>query len=311
VNPHAPGFIAPTGGWVTRLAPSPTGRLHLGHLLHLVWLFGLAQRYDARVLLRIEDHDRPRCRPEYTHELLSTLQRLGIECSGGYTGAQPDPYRQSDNPQRYVAALDTLRNQGRLYACACSRSELRQRYTARGIATAEGQELPYDGHCRHLGLPETADVGLRAWLDDQPLAFDDMLLNTQLLAPIGDPLLRDRTGLYTYTLCVVADDLAHGINLVVRGFDLLPVTGTQLALRQLLGPTPELAYAHHPLITDASGRKLSKSDGDGDVAARLDAGATPGALFAEATRRGGRMLLAQDTLSIDEFAAAIGAGRKA
>ena len=296
---------APPGGWVTRLAPSPTGALHAGHLLHLIWLFGLARQMGARVLLRLEDHDRVRCRPDYTPALLATLAQLGIRADGGFTGAQPDPYCQSHVPQRYASALDQLAQQGRLYACDCSRSQIRQRLAAQGHALAPGDELTYDGHCRHRGLPlHAAGVGLRARLEAQPWAFADLLLGPQRQPPPPDPLLRDRTGLYTYTLCVVADDLAHHVNLIIRGRDVLAATAGQLALRSLLSTAPPPTFAHHPLLLTADGRKLSKAAADAAVADALAAGASPAALFGRAAHKAG-LLLDQGELPPSAFAAAV------
>lgn len=290
---------------LTRLAPSPTGALHLGHLLHLIWVLGLSELAGGRMLLRVEDHDRPRCRPEYEAEMIRTLRRLGVGWDEGYTGAQPDAYRQSDTPERYAAALDMLRAQGRLYACACSRAELRARYEARGVTLPPDDELAYDGHCRERGLAEAPGLGLRVRLDEMEVLVDDLRHGPQRQITRGDLLVRDRTGLYTYHLCVVADDLAQGIDWVIRGDDLLPVTGRQLQLRVLLGGTRPLRWAHHPLITDGA-RKLSKSAGDAAVSARLDAGEAPELLWGDAAQRGG-LIATLRAVRTAEFAALVGA----
>jgi glutamyl/glutaminyl-tRNA synthetase len=285
---------------LTRLAPSPTGSLHLGHLLHLIWLLGLTRATGGRLLLRLEDHDRARCRPAYEREIIGTLTRLGIKWEAGFVSSSPDPYRQSDVPERYHAALDTLRAQGRLYACDCSRAQVRARAQAAGHEVDAGDELAYDGYCRDRHLPESPHVGLRVRLDDSTVRFDDVILGPQVQPPGGDLLLRDRTGQFTYHLCVVADDLVHEIDWVVRGVDILPTTGRQLQLRQLLGGETPLIFAHHPLITDDSGRKLSKAEGAASVAAALDRGERPEDLFGQAAFRGG--LIAQPrAVAVSEF----------
>ncbi len=222
---------------VTRFAPAPTGYLHLGHLVNVLYVWGIAQATGGRVVLRIEDHDRQRSRPEYERALLEDLVRLGIapdEPPVASFGAGPSPFRQSDNGDVYAAALDPLRAQGLVYACTCARSTFAA-YEAstgrpwRGIGCPAG--------CRDQALPEDGDAGLRVAVGAGSERWLDLLAGPMADEPAatGDPLVRDRMGNWTYAWCVVVDDARHGIDLVIRGRDLLDATPVQLRLARLLG----------------------------------------------------------------------------
>ena len=193
------------------------------------------------MLLRIEDHDRQRCRPEYETALLDDLDRLGIAADEPSTDdlrAGPSPYRQSDNGSAYEAAVERLRRSTEVYACDCSRSTF--------AAWREPNGRPWTGAgcpggCRSRALEPRPDLGLRAALGDGDEAWADVLLGSQAgpVAPDGDLLVRDRNGNWTYALCVVVDDLRHGVDLVVRGEDLVDSTPAQIRLLHLLGrPAP-------------------------------------------------------------------------
>jgi glutamyl/glutaminyl-tRNA synthetase len=273
----------------TRFAPAPTGRLHLGHLANAIFVWGLARRAGGRVLLRIEDHDRQRCRPEFEAALLDDLDRLGIEADEPSTDdlrRGRSPYRQSDNGPLYAAAVDRLRDAGLAYACDCTRSTFAAwRSTHR--ASWSGPGCP--GGCRARALPLAPGLGIRVALGDGDEAWDDALRGSSSgpVATAGDLLARDRNGNWTYALCVVVDDLRHGVDLVVRGEDLLDATAPQIRLGRLLGRVAPPRFAHHPLIRRPDGSKLSKADGATAVGARLDAGTSPGELLGEAASRVG------------------------
>ena len=220
------GLVSPP---VTRFAPSPTGYLHLGHVVNAIYVWGLARAGGGRVILRIEDHDRKRCRPAYEAALLEDLDWLGFVPDEG----RDPPSRQSDRVAVYAGALATLDRGGLVYACDCSRQRIGGN--------------PYDGRCRDRGLARGAGTGLRVRLEGEPS---------------GDLLIRDRDGHWTYQFAVTADDFAQGISLVVRGQDLADSTSRQVALARRLGRAEPPVFVHHPLIVDASGRKLSKSAGD-------------------------------------------------
>lgn len=245
----------------TRFAPAPTGWLHLGHVLNAeyVWSSG------AEVRLRIEDHDRERCRPEYEAGILEDLSWLGY---------RPDfpIVRQSERDPIYREALAVLAAQGLVYACDCTRREIESRIEERGprtdrtsILEPRSSELVYSGRCRERGLPLTDGVGWRVRMDPGVETFVDGIVGPQEQEPskqCGDLLIRDRLGNWTYQFAAAVDDFRQGIDLVIRGEDLLPSTGRQIRLARLLGRARPAAFRHHPLIMKSPDQKLSKSDGD-------------------------------------------------
>ncbi|HUQ44019.1 MAG TPA: glutamate--tRNA ligase family protein [Candidatus Limnocylindria bacterium] len=289
VAPAVASEPASTSRPTTRFAPAPTGRLHLGHLANAIYVWGLARRFGGWVLLRIEDHDRQRCRPEYEAALLDDLDRLGLAADAPSTEdlrAGPSIYRQSDNGSAYAAALETLRSAGRAYACDCTRSTFAAWMTSHGMPWI-GTGCP--GGCRARELEDGPGLGVRAVVGDRDEAWTDLLLGEQRdpVSPAGDLLIRDRHGNWSYALCVVVDDLRHGVDLVVRGEDLLESTPPQLRLARILGRSEPPRFAHHPLVRRHDGSKLSKADGATAVGDMLDAGAPPAELFGRAARMAG------------------------
>lgn len=250
---------------ITRFAPAPTGYLHLGHVVNALAVWGQARQAGGRVLLRIEDHDRQRSRPEYERAILEDLAWLGFE---------PDepPVRQSDRDDLYRDAFERLAAQGLVYACGCTRAQI----VAAGGAPehgAPGAELRYPNTCRsraglqtrlHRGPAVADSTGWRVRMDAGVERFDDVALGPQAQEPAeqcGDLLIRDRLGNWTYQFAVVVDDIAQGITHVIRGEDLLASTGRQIRLARLLGRETPPIFMHHPLVMRAPGEKLSKSDG--------------------------------------------------
>ena len=234
---------------MTRFAPSPTGYLHLGHVVNAIYVWGLARALGGRVLLRIEDHDRARSRRVYEAAILEDLAWLGFEPDEG----QHPLSRQSDRPERYEQALARLRRHAHVYACGCSRTSI-------------GGER-YPGTCRGLALPE-ANRGLRVAIDDRSERFEDLRLGAMEQTPsaqCGDILIRDRDGQWTYQFAVSVDDVLDGVTLVVRGEDLAASTGRQIALARLLGRAEPPRFLHHPLVLKPGGDKLSKASGDAGV----------------------------------------------
>jgi glutamyl-Q tRNA(Asp) synthetase len=232
---------------VTRFAPSPTGYLHLGHVVNAVYVWGVARALGGRVRLRIEDHDRIRSREEFERALLEDLEWLGFVPDEGL-----DPLdRQSDRPHVYQEALHDLASREHVYACGCSRREI-------------GSER-YDGRCRDRRLPFGPGYGTRVAIEPGVERVDDLLLGSIAQDPaqqVGDLLLKDRDGHWTYQFAVTVDDLRQGITLIVRGADLVSSTGRQLRLARMLGRVVPPRVLHHPLILGAGGEKLSKAAGD-------------------------------------------------
>jgi glutamyl-Q tRNA(Asp) synthetase len=288
---------------LTRFAPAPTGWLHLGHVLNAEYVWGaiapgspkLEQRSGSvapelherrRVLLRIEDHDRERCRPEYEAGILADLDWLG------YVPDLP-VVRQSDRDAVYHGAVDVLLSCGVVYACSCTRKEIEDRTSnLRPPAVSlqpPASELVYDGYCRDRGLPLTAGAGWRVRMDPGVEAFDDLQLGPQAQDPsqqCGDVLIRDRLGNWTYQFAVSVDDFDQGIDLVIRGEDLLASTGRQIRLARLLGRAVPAKFMHHRLLMKSPSQKLSKSDGDTGIRDLRAQGWTPAEVKAAARGSG-------------------------
>ena len=250
----------------TRFAPSPTGYLHLGHVVNAIYVWGVARARRGEVLLRIEDHDRIRSQPEFERAMLEDLDWLGFIPDAGRTPI----CRQSDRGAAYEEALATLRSRYHVYTCACSRREI-------------GGER-YPGTCRDRGLPESRG-GLRVELPPGTETFDDELLGTiaqEPAAQCGDLLIRDRDGHWTYQFAVTVDDRRDEITLVIRGGDLVESTGRQMALARMLGRHSPPRFLHHPLIVHPGGEKLSKSNRDTGVRELRQAGLSPAEVIGRA-----------------------------
>jgi glutamyl/glutaminyl-tRNA synthetase len=225
---------------LTRYAPSPTGHLHLGHVVNAIYVWGMARAAGGRVRLRIEDHDRIRCRPEYEASILEDLAWLGFDADEG----RHPLLRQSERHHVYAETLERLRAAHHVYACDCSRK------------TMAGER--YDGFCRTRRLMDGPGRGLRVQMEKG-----------------GDLLLRDRDRNWTYHFAVTVDDVEQGITHIIRGEDLLSATERQLGLRRMLGAADAPAYVHHPLILKPNGEKLSKSAADTGVRELRRAGLGP------------------------------------
>lgn len=255
---------------ITRFAPAPTGLLHLGHVANAIMVWGVGRAAGGTVVLRIEDHDRSRCRPDFEARLLDDLDWLGFAPDVPTTaalGAGPSRYRQSDSGTAYRDALERLRAAGATYACRCTRSTF--------AAWAEDHDGPWrgpgcPGGCRRLKRGSEPSLPIRIALgeegDDE--AFDDLLLghrSNPVAGVGGDPLVRGRDGSWTYGFAVVVDDVRHKVDLVIRGSDLLDDTARQVRLGRLLGRDDPPRFLHHPLILKPNGAKLSKADGDTSI----------------------------------------------
>jgi glutamyl-Q tRNA(Asp) synthetase len=225
---------------IGRFAPSPSGPLHFGSLVAATASYLDARHRQGRWLLRMEDLDPAREPPEAANQILRALESHGLHWDG------PVLY-QSSRLDVYAEVLAQLRQQGRLFACRCSRQQIQ----------AEGGI--YDGRCRALGLQDTGNA-IRVRVDDVHVSFTDSIQGSQsqcLLQECGDFILRRKDGLFAYQLAVVVDDAFQGVSDIVRGSDLLDSTARQIFLQQLLG-LPKPRYAHVPVAVNGQGHKLSK-----------------------------------------------------
>jgi len=232
-----------------RFAPSPTGPLHFGSLVTAVGSYLDARANAGEWLLRIEDVDQPRTLPGAADAILRTLEAFGFEWDG-------QVLFQSRRLDHYHAALNRLQFSGEVYPCTCSRREIAMRLPSPSVDGG----LVYPGICR-AGL--ATGRAARAWrmrVPDEVIAVADRVQGTvqqNLERAVGDFVLMRADGQFAYQLAVVVDDAAQGINAIVRGADLLDSTPRQVWLLQRLGlPTP--AYAHLPVVNNATGEKLSK-----------------------------------------------------
>lgn len=268
---------------VTRFAPSLTGYLHLGHVLHLLYVWGVARKTGAKILCRMEDHDLSRARPEYEPTILETMEWLGFIPDLGITAGSssgPSEFRQSDGAEYYQSILQSLEKRGLVYGCACSRKKIQESMTGGTPASASAggevatpPELCYSGTCAEKGLPLKGNTVRFRTLEGE-IVFQDLKRGVQRQTPrnqCGDFSLRDRNGQWTYQFACVCDDIRHGIDLVIRGEDILFSTARQIQLFQILeAPVPQ--YLHHPLIFDADGRKLSKRQRSESITAFRESG---------------------------------------
>ena len=251
---------------LTRFAPAPTGVLHLGHVLNAHHVWATARRHGAQVLLRIEDHDRERCRPEYERAILDDLDWLGFRPDVYPTSEfrhGPCASRQSDRHAVYLEAAEGLIARGLVYGCTCTRQEI-----AAAASTGDGELRRYAGTCRDRGTKPGDGVVWRLRLEPGHEHFTDLWLGPQTQSPAdqsGDIAIRDRLGNWTYQFAVSVDDFRQNIALVVRGQDLLQSTGRQIHLARLLGRDTPATFGHHELIMKSASQKLSKSDRDTGV----------------------------------------------
>ena len=261
---------------VTRFAPSPNGRLHLGHALSAIIAHDLAMQSGGRFLLRIEDIDGPRSRPDLVDEFRRDLEWLGLEWD--------EVLAQSTRLASYAAAAETLKARGLLYPCICTRKQIEE------VGAREGSDgLIYPGTCKRTApdpsLPAAwrLDAG-KALAQIGPLVWDDALTGQQAvdLSGLGDVVLVRKDLPASYHLAVTLDDAADGVTLVTRGADLFAASHVHRTLQALLGlPVPR--WHHHALLTDDTGQKLAKRRGSSALAERRLAG-EDGRVLAEQLR---------------------------
>jgi glutamyl-Q tRNA(Asp) synthetase len=267
------------GAIISRFAPAPTGFLHLGHVVNALWVWQTADR----VLLRIEDHDRQRSRPEFEDAIVEDLDWLGFVPDG-------PPVRQRERGDIYSQALETLKHQQLVYGCSCSRGDVARALQARDrdperVALRTSDDFRYPGTCRDRGFVDAPGIGLRVRFEPSVERFVDLRHGPQEQRPseqCGDLLIRDREGNWTYQFAVTVDDYVQGVTHVIRGDDLLASTGRQLQVARLLGRREPPLFLHHALIMKSATQKLSKSDGDTGVRDLRARGWTPAQVIARA-----------------------------
>jgi glutamyl-Q tRNA(Asp) synthetase len=279
---------------VTRFAPSPTGYLHLGHAFSALSAWRRARDAGGKFLLRIEDIDPGRCRPEFTTAIEEELAWLGLNWDG--------PVRvQSQHLPEYRAMLDTLAARGLLYPCFCTRSEIAAEVADSTSAPHTPDGRPhYPGTCRRLSADERAmrvgrgdryalrlDMARALAAASGSLTFEEEGKGIIVCNPVqfGDVVLGRKDAPASYHVCVTHDDAVQGVTLVTRGVDLRPATDVQRLLQELMGWPPPL-YAHHQLLRDPSGRRLAKRDNAATIRALRAAGKTAEAIRTLACQAG-------------------------
>ncbi|MEX2215095.1 MAG: glutamyl-Q tRNA(Asp) synthetase [Phycisphaeraceae bacterium] len=288
----------------TRLAPSPTGALHLGNARTFLINYAIAKQQGMRIVLRVEDLDTPRVREGANEQAIEDLQWLGMTWDEG-------PYYQAHDLSAYEAAMAKLDAQGLIYPCACTRSEIA---AAQSAPHGDEHELRYPGTCRPgAGAPsrqggaegerlnevrvgetggrapiappfrdgapdDDAPTALRVIIPDESLEFVDMIAGPQAInvqQHVGDFIVASKAGMPAYQLAVVVDDARQGVTDVVRGDDLISSAARQLWLYRLLGLTPLPRYWHVPLVIGEDSRRLAKRHGDTRIAWCREQGVLP------------------------------------
>ena len=265
----------------TRFAPSPTGLLHLGHAFSALFAQRRARAAGGRFLVRMEDIDAGRCRPDFERAILDDLKWLGVDWDGPVR-------RQSEHLEEYRAALARLDAQGLLYPCFCTRKEIEAEIARSGHAPHGPDGVLYPGSCRALDPAERAgriaagapyalrlDMAAACALAG-PLGWRDLAAGTISAQPhlFGDVVLARKDTPASYHLAVTWDDAAQGVSLVTRGADLFAATHVHRLLQALLGlPVPD--YRHHRLLADAQGRRYAKRDRALTLRALREAGHDP------------------------------------
>ena len=255
---------------VGRFAPTPSGKMHLGNVLCCLVAWLSARSQGGKVLLRVEDLDPERSGADYERQIEEDLRWLGLDWDEGGLEAAGGRYCQSGRSGVYEQYFDILSEKGLIYPCFCSRAEL---HAADAPHLSDGRYF-YPGTCRNLTPEEAAEKAKKrkpAWrvkAPDETVRFTDLHYGPyaeNLAAECGDFVIRRADGVFAYQLATAVDDGLMGVTEVVRGRDLIGSTARQLWLQRTLG-LPSPVYGHIPLLTDWDGRRLSKRDGDLDLA---------------------------------------------
>ena len=276
---------------IGRLAPSPTGGLHLGHARTFLHAWLSARTSGGRIILRIEDIDASRARPDAITGAIADLRWLGLDWDEGPDVGGPNaPYLQSLRVADYSAALDRLKLQERVYPCTCTRADIARAASAPHL----GEEGPaYPGTCAGRCVADASGLSVpyswRFRTADRPLSWEDEALGPVSINPgrtIGDFVVGRSSGEPAYQLAVVVDDAAMGITEVVRGDDLLSSTPRQILIYEALGLMIP-SFAHLPLVYSADGKRLAKRDGSVKLAMLREQGTDPHSLVGQLLRSSG------------------------
>lgn len=271
----------------TRIAPTPSGYLHAGNAFNFLVTHGLAKATGSRLLLRIDDLDAERARPEYVEDVFRSLEWLRIQVDEGPSGPADFEANWSQRLRidRYAAAAEELRSAGVLYPCACSRPRFEAVDRGDHVCRNVPRTIVSNGTPWRLRIPDQRPVRVKE-LDGSFSSYD-------LAAIMSDPviLLRD-SGRPAYQIASLCDDLEMGIGFIVRGADLLPSTACQSHLAEVLQQNSfaDIAFHHHALAVGPDDRKLSKSAGATSLKAMREAGTSPDAMIAEAAAYAERLL---------------------
>lgn len=270
----------------TRIAPAPSGSIHVGNARTALYNWLLARQSEGVFVLRVEDTDKKRATDEAYAAVIEDLRWLGLEWDEGpEVGGDFGPYRQSERGDRYAAAAEDLLSKQHAYKCYCTAEELAER---RKAAQASGKPPGYDGRCRRLSEEdrrrfeeEGREYALRfAVPEGREVSFDDVVRGTITTASeqMLDFVIQRSDGSPTYMLAAAVDDALMGITHIVRGEDLIAATPRQLLLREAMAVTDVPVFAHLPLLVDERGRPLSKRWGDVAVRAYREQGFMPEAM---------------------------------
>lgn len=299
-----------------RLAPTPSGFLHLGNARSflLAWLW--ARSLGGRVVMRIEDIDLPRCSRELRDQALEDIAWLGLDWDEGpHAGDAIGPYDQSTRFENYRRALDKLVQARRAYPCVCSRKDIEE--ASRAPHGDEGAVYPGTCRGRFATFAEAAEFAKSppAWrfaFEDAPISFHDEIQGPITIKPreLGDFVLWRKDGLPSYQLAVTCDDAAMGITQVLRGRDLIQSTARQLALYKALSLQAPNQWAHVPLMQATDGRRLAKRDGDLSLKALRERGVKPERVIGVCAHSAGLLPRAEE-VSARELVAAFETSRVA
>jgi glutamyl/glutaminyl-tRNA synthetase len=258
----------------SRIAPTPSGYLHIGNAMNFVRTLLMVRRAGGKLRLRIDDIDAPRAKPEYIDDIFRTLEWMGLDWDEGPRTAdeQTTQYSQALRVARYNEVIAQLINTGTVFACTCSRKDVE-------TCTCKSKDLALD----------TADSALRIITTEAPIMVDDIREGLQpvyLQNEMKDFVIRRKDGIAAYQVASLADDVDYHINLIVRGRDLLSSTAAQLYLAQLIGDDrfAKTTFYHHALLSDETGEKLSKSAGGYSLKAMCERDITSEKLYIELSK---------------------------